>query len=339
MTRSTKICIYGAGALGSYLAARLAEAEGVDLSIVARGKHLDAIRATGLSAKFAGRQTRISIDATDNAAELDVQDYVISTLRAHQTIDAAQKMAALLDRESTVVTLQAGVPFWYFYGLHGSASERHITSVDPDLHLWSTISPERALGGVCCGFKAKLTDAGMVQHIQGNRLLLGEPDGSSSKRAKALSSIMESVGLDAPIVADIRRFIWSNLRTSVAFDLLGTSHRKTIAAIATDSETVGTAKTLMREAEAIGLALGVEFRHYIETALHCARNDPDKPPMLHDLENGRTLELDALVAALLELGAIARVPCPTIAAWGGRVRVLAEEMGVLSVAEGVERSH
>ena len=180
-----KICIYGAGAIGSYLGAQLATT-GCDVSFVARGPHLEAMRENGLTLKRGDEERNMAVKCTDNPAELGPQDYVILTLKAHSVISIVDQIEPLLGPETAVVTAQNGILWWYFHALPGPWENRHLESADPDGQLWDVIGPERAIGCVVYP-SCEITEPGIVRHLNGNRFMLGEPDGSKSERVVALS--------------------------------------------------------------------------------------------------------------------------------------------------------
>src|SRR5262245_16405511 len=185
-----RICIYGAGAIGGYLAAGLSEVEGVELSVVARGAHLAAIRQSGLKLLIDGETRVCRPAATNDPSDLGPQDYVIVCLKAHQAWEAAERMAPLLGSETAVVTGQNGVPWWYTYGLTGGFADARLRSVDPDDRQWKALGPERAIG--CVVYPAtEIAEPGVVRHIYGDKFALGEPAGSVSERCVRLANVLE----------------------------------------------------------------------------------------------------------------------------------------------------
>jgi len=307
-----RICVFGAGAIGGYLAAKLATVEEQDLSLVARGAHLDAIRAGGLRLIEDGAESVHHIRATADAAELGPQDCVILCLKAHSVTPALDAIAPLVGPETTVVTAQNGVPWWYFYRSGGSYADTRIASVDPGGLIWERIGPERAIGCVVYP-AAEVDEPGLIRHIEGVRFPLGEPSGERTDRIAAIARVLVSAGLKAPIRSDIRSDIWVKLWGNVAFNPISALTGGTLAALVGDDGTRAVARAMMVEAQAIGEKLGVAFPVSVDRRIEGAGAIGDhKTSMLQDLELGRPMEIDALVTAVQELGRLVEVPTPAI---------------------------
>ena len=306
-----KICIYGAGAIGGYLAVDLANA-GVDLSLIARGAHLEAMRANGLKLIKDGEERTAKVTATDNPADLGPQDYVIVTLKSHQAWEAAEHMQPLLGPDTAVVTAQNGVPWWYFHGLDGQYANLRLPSVDLGDRQWDLIGPERAIG--CVVYPAtEITEPGVIRHIYGDKFTLGEPDGSESERAKRLSDALEQAGFKAPVHPHIRNEIWLKLWGNLCFNPISALTQATLDVVATDPGTRALARNMMLEAQRIGARLGVHFRVDVERRINgAARVGAHRTSMLQDLDRGRALEIDALLTVVHEMGRITDVETPHI---------------------------
>ncbi|MDE2789712.1 MAG: 2-dehydropantoate 2-reductase [Paracoccaceae bacterium] len=305
-----KICIFGAGAIGGYLAVGLARVEGVTVSVIARGAHLEAIRNRGLRLDRVGRCDTVSVHATEDPGEIGPQDYVIVCLKAHQAWDVADRMKPLFHDDTAVVTCQNGVPWWYFHALGGPFEGRRIQAVDPEGRQWREIGPERAIG--CVVYPAtEISEPGVIRHVYGDKFALGEPDGNLSERCLRLSKAMEAGGLRAPVLADIRSEIWLKLWGNLCFNPISALTRATLDRVATESATRQLAQAMMTEAEAIATRLGATFRVDMERRINGAAGvGPHRTSMLQDLERGRTLEIDALVTAVREMGKIVEVETP-----------------------------
>ncbi len=305
-----KICIYGAGAIGGYLGVQLA-LQGHELSLVARGAHLSAIKQHGLRLRMAGEERVARIFATVNPAELGVQDYVIITLKAYSVSRAIDAMKPLLGPETAVVTAANGIPWWYFYKLDCQWQGRTLESVDPGGRLWREIGPERAIG--CVVYPAvEVVEPGVIRHINGNRFTLGEPSDEKSARVLALSKVMIDAGFKTP-VRPVRDELWLKLWGNLCFNPISVLTRATLDIIATDPGTRLLARNMMLEAKEIGEKLGVRFAVDIDKRIEgSAAVGAHKTSMLQDLERGRPLETDALVTAVQELGRITKTPTPTI---------------------------
>ena len=325
-----KITIFGAGAIGGYLAAKLAMAGRTELSIVARGAHLDAIKANGLRLIEDGQESVASVRAAARAEELGAQDYVVLALKAHSLTPALDQIAPLLGPDTAVVTMQNGVPWWYFHGVGGPLEGTRLSTVDPGGNIWERIRPQRVIGSVV--YPAVEVDApGLIRHVEGKRFSLGEPSGERSERVTLLAEEMVKAGLQVPVRDDIRSEIWVKLWGNLSFNPISALTGSTLAAIVADEATRTLARTMMLEAQAIGESLGVRFPIAVDRRIKGAGDVGEhKTSMLQDLERGRPMEIDALVSAVQELGRLTDKPTPTIDAVLALVRRLAIERGCYS---------
>jgi 2-dehydropantoate 2-reductase len=324
-----KITIYGAGAIGGFLAAELA-LSGEDVSIVARGPHLEAIRERGLKLLIGGGEKLARLRATDEPAEIGVQDYVILTLKAHSVPSVVDRMRPLLGPDTAVVTAQNGILWWYFYKLPGPWENRRLPIVDPGGKIWEAIGPQRAIGCVVYP-SCEVVEPGVVRHIDGRRFMLGEPDGTKSARVTALSKIFTAAGFKAPVRNRIRDDIWLKLWGNVSFNPVSAVTGATLEEMTKDSATREVIRKMMLEAESVGRRLGVEFPVDVDTRIGWGGDvGAHKTSMLQDLEQGRPLEIDALVASVSELGRLTSVPTPTIDVLLALVRLRAHAAGTRS---------
>ena len=306
-----RICVYGAGAVGSYLTVLLAHA-GAQVSAVARGPHLAAMRENGLRLLIDGEELVVEVPATDEPAALGKQDIVIVTLKAHSIPGAVDGIRTLLQRHTPVVSAVNGVPWWYFHGLDSPYGERHVESVDPGGAIWRGIGPERAIGCVVYP-SVEVVVPGVVRHLSDNRLILGEPDGRRSERIVALASLLLGAGLRAPIRSRLRNDIWMKLWGNLAFNPLSALTHATLDVLATDPGTRAIAEAMMIEGRAVGGALGAHFAMDLDQRINgAAAVGAHRTSMLQDLTLGRPLETNALVGAVRELGALTGVATPTI---------------------------
>ncbi|RUV51685.1 2-dehydropantoate 2-reductase [Mesorhizobium sp. M7A.F.Ca.MR.228.00.0.0] len=322
-----KITIFGAGAIGGYLAAKLAITGRTDLSLVARGAHLEAIKADGLRLIEDGQEISVPVRAAAKADELGAQDYVVLALKAHSLSPALDQIAPLLGDHTSVVTMQNGVPWWYFHGVGGPLEGTRLNAVDPGGAIWQRIGPDRVIGSVV--YPAGEVDApGLIRHVEGKRFSLGEPSGERSERVTLLAEEMVKAGLQAPVREDIRSEIWVKLWGNLSFNPISALTGSTLAAIVADDGTRTLARTMMLEAQAIGESLGVRFPIAVDRRIKGAGDVGEhKTSMLQDLERGRPMEIDALVSAVQELGRLTDKPTPTIDAVLALVRRLAVERG------------
>ncbi|MFT3816349.1 MAG: 2-dehydropantoate 2-reductase [Rubrivivax sp.] len=331
-----KIAVVGAGAIGGYLGARLALA-GEDVSFIARNRNLEAINARGfrLIEEDGRERTAAHVRAVQRMADAGPQDAVLLTVKAHQVADLLPDLRALFGPQTAVVTLINGVPWWYFYKLAGPYEGRQLESVDPGGRIAAAIEPERVIGAVVYP-AAELVEPGVVRVIEGNRFTLGEPDGTRSARVEALSQALMKAGFKAPVSRDIRAEIWVKLWGNLSFNPISALTHATLQDICRFPPTRALAAAMMAEAQAVGQALGVPFKISLEQRIAGAEAvGAHKTSMLQDVEQGRALELQALVGSVLELGSIAGVATPTIAAVHALValleRTLAAQQGRLRV--------
>jgi 2-dehydropantoate 2-reductase len=307
-----KICIFGAGAIGGLLGVKLAEV-GANVSLVARGPHLKAMQENGLSLiSEEGMRSTVKVRASENAADLGVQDYVIVTLKAHSVPPVVPKMQPLLGEETTIVSGVNGVPWWYFYKHGGPLEGTRLASVDPGDAQWNGFGPDRVLGCVVYP-AAEVVEPGVVKQIEGNRFSLGEPDGSKSDRAVALSQALTAAGLKAPVRSRIRDEIWVKLWGNLSFNPISALTHATLDVLCTDPGARGVARGMMLEAQAIAETLGIKFPIDVERRIDGgAAVGAHRTSMWQDLDLGRPMEIDALVTSVQELGRLTGTQTPTI---------------------------
>jgi 2-dehydropantoate 2-reductase len=324
-----KVCIFGAGAIGGYMGVKLAKA-GADVSLVARGPHLAAMQEKGLTLIEEGETTTVPVTASDDPAALGVQDYVIVTLKAHSVPPVVSKMAPLIGPNTTIVSGVNGVPWWYFHKLEGAHEGTRLDSVDPGNVQWDGFGPDRVLGCVVYP-AAEVIEPGVIKHIEGNRFSLGEPDGSKSDRAQALSKILANAGLKAPVRPKLRDEIWVKLWGNLSFNPISALTHATLDVLCTDEGTRAVARNMMVEAQEIAERLGVKFPIDVDRRIAGgAAVGAHRTSMLQDLDQGRPMEIDALVASVQELGRVTGVPTPTIDTVLGLIRLRARTAGLYS---------
>lgn len=306
-----KVCIFGAGAIGGYLGAEMSRA-GADVSLVARGAHLEAMRREGVrvikeNEEFVARPT-----CTSDTSEIGVQDYVIIGLKAHQIAAAVPALRPLLGNHTSVVAAVNGIPYWYFHRHGGKHDGKVVESVDPGGAQWSGIGPERAIG--CIVYPAtEIEQPGVIRHIYGDKFPIGEPSGEVTPRVQQLSQLFEAAGQRAPVLERIRDEIWLKLWGNLSFNPVSALTHATLDTICTDPGTRAVCKAMMLEAQAIAEALGVNFRVDVERRIEGARKvGAHKTSMLQDLERGREMEVAPLLTVVQEFGRMLDVPTPTI---------------------------
>ena len=306
-----KICIYGAGAIGGYLGVQLARA-GADISLVARGPHLAAMRENGLKLLI-GEDTHVARPrCTDNPAELGMQDVVIICLKAHSVPAVTGQMQPLLGSHTRIVTAVNGIPYWYFYKHGGAYEGSTLESIDPGGRQWRELGPERAIG--CIVYPATEIEApGVVRHVYGNHFPLGEPSGETTEDITRLSALFTAAGLKAPILDRIRDEIWLKLWGNVCFNPISALTHATLDVICSDPDTRALSKSIMLESQAIAESFGIRFRVDVERRIEGARKvGAHKTSMLQDLERGRPLEIAPLVTVVQEMGRLTGIPTPAL---------------------------
>ncbi len=324
-----KICVFGAGAIGGYMAAKLAST-GAEVSCVARGPHLAAIQANGLTLKSGGETTVVRLRASSDARELGPQDYVIIAVKAHSLPAAAPSIRHLLGDRTALVPAINGVPWWYFHKSGGAYEGTRLQSVDPGGKLWELLPPERVIG--CIVYPATdLIAPGVIEHTYSNRFDLGEPDGSKSERAQTLSQLMIKAGLRAPVRPRIRENLWVKLWGNLSFNMICSLTRSGLETVIANPETKALARAMMLEGQAVATSLGVTLPLDVDARIAgAAEVGAHKPSTLVDLERGRPMEIDALLGAVVEMARITGVQTPLCDAVLALVRQLARTAGCYS---------
>jgi 2-dehydropantoate 2-reductase len=322
-----KICVYGAGAIGGLVGAKLARA-GEEVSLIARGAHLEAMKAKGLKLLSEEGEFTVRPRCAANAAELGPQDYVVLALKAPAVAGIVDQMQPLLGPDTAVVMAINGVPWWYFHGLEGRFRDHRLKTVDPGDRQWQGIGADRVLGCVVYP-AAEVVEPGVVRHQSGDRFSLGEPDGSKSERVQKLSRAMIAAGLKAPVKPDIRTEIWVKLWGNVAFNPISALTGGTLKGICDDPSTRSLARSIMNEAEAVAARLDIKMPIDVERRIDGAAGVGEhKTSMLQDLERKRPTEIDAIVGAVAELGDVVGVDTPYIDAIYALVRQKAALLGL-----------
>jgi len=320
-----KIAVIGAGAIGGLVGARLAEA-GEEVTFLVRGANLDAIAASGvrLIEKDGTERLVRDVRATDDYGAAGPQDVVVVAVKANQVDSVASALPELFKPETCVVTMQNGIPFWYFHGRPGPLAGLQVKSVDPTGTLIEQIPAARIIG--CVVYPASdLIAPGVVRHVEGNRLPVGELDGSRSERVIRIAASLEGAGFKAPVLDDIRAEIWLKLWGNLTFNPISALSHSTLEDICRFPLTRDLAAAMMREAQAVAEQLGISFRVSLEKRIAGAESvGAHKTSMLHDIEAGRQPEIDALVGSVIELGRRTGMPTPHIDAVYALVKLLAQ---------------
>ena len=327
-----KIAIVGAGAIGGYLGVKLALA-GHDVTFVARGENLKAIQAKGMQLVLENGDTlhaqNVRACTIDEAGP---HDYVFLTMKSHQVEPVAASLQGLCHDRTAIVTMQNGVPWWYFHGLPGHEG-RQLHSVDPGGKLWQHIGPERVIGSVVYP-AAELVAPGVVKLIEGNRFTLGEPSGEKTERISTLAQAMIGAGFKTPISTDIRSELWVKLWGNLTFNPVSALTHATLEDICTFEPTRDLAAAMMAEAQKVGEPLGVQFKIGIDKRIAGAQAiGAHKTSMLQDIEAGKALELEALLGSVIELAQVVGQDTPVLRAVYALTRML--ERQVLAKGHGL----
>ena len=330
-----KIAIIGVGAIGGYVGIRLALA-GEDVTFIARGANLDALRSRGIRLLTADGEEQVisKVNATDDYAAAGPQDLVILALKAHQVEAVAREVPKMFGRDTVVVPMQNGIPYWYFHRHAGELAGTQVRSVDPTGVIGEHIPCERVIGCVVYP-AAELVSPGVIKHVEGNRFPVGEPDGTSSARVARISECFIRSGLQAPVLEDIRAEIWLKLWGNLSFNPISALSRATLADICKFPPSRAVAAAMMSEAQVVAGKLGITFRVSLEKRISGAeRVGHHKTSMLQDVESARTLEIDALLGSVMELARLTDTPTPHIDTVFALTKLLAKTLDESKVPGG-----
>ena len=306
-----RICVFGAGAIGGLVAVKLA-AVGEEVTVIARGAHLAAIRERGLRLVEEGRQTVARVRATALAAEAGPQDVVILGMKAHQLPPVVGEVSALVGPGTTIVTAQNGIPWWYFARHGGPHEGTRLESVDPGGVVARTLDASRVIGSIIYP-AAELAEPGVVRHVEGTRITLGELDGADTGRVRALAEPLRRAGFKARVTSDIRAELWVKLWGNLSFNPVSALTHATLGDLCGFPPARELAAAMMREAQAVAEKLGIRFAISIDQRIAGAEAvGAHKTSMLQDVEAGRPTELGALLGAVVELGRVTGTPTPNL---------------------------
>ena len=304
-----KFLIVGAGAIGGYLGARMAQA-GFDVTLFARGPHLKAMQAHGVLVKSAEGDFQAHPRLVASLEEASVPDVVFLAVKAHSLPQLAPQLKPVLGPETIVVSTQNGIPWWYFQGIGGRWEGLHLESIDPGGAISSAIDARCVLGSIVY-FATEIIAPGVIHHIEGNRISLGEPSGARSDRCRSIAAALVASGLRCPITSHIRPEIWVKVLGNASLNPVSALTRATLAQMMRDPGVSDVIRKIMKEVEAVSRALGMELPVSVEQRMAGAEKVGEhKTSMLQDLEAGRPMELEALVGSVVELGEKVGVPMP-----------------------------
>jgi 2-dehydropantoate 2-reductase len=308
-----RICVFGAGAIGGLLAVKLA-AIGEEVTVIARGAHLAAIRTRGLRLVGEGAERVARVRAVEHAADAGDQDVVFLGMKAHQLGPVVDEVKALVGPGTLLVTAQNGIPWWYFAKYGGPYEGKRLESVDPGGVIAATLDVEHVVGSII--YPASEIEApGVIRHVEGNRVTVGELDGAETERVRALAELLRRAGFKARVTTDLRSELWVKLWGNCTFNPISALTHPTLAEICGFGPTRELAATMMREAQTVGEKLGARFGVTLEKRIAGAESvGAHKTSMLQDVEAGRPTELEALLGAVVELGRITGTPTPILGA-------------------------
>ena len=302
-----KIVVAGAGAIGGYVGALLARA-GQDVTLFARGPHLAAMQARGVLIRSAEGDLHVKPKVTGDLSSVGTADVVFLGVKAHALTDLAPRLRPLFGPDTVVVGTQNGIPWWYFQRHGGKYEGLRLERVDPGGMIAAAIEPERVVGALVY-FATEISEPGVIQHTEGNRLTLGEPDGSRSDRCRKIAEALIAAGFRSPVTTRIRHELWVKLLGNLSFNPVSALTRATLVTMVRDEEVNALVRRIMEEAVAVSAKLGLELPVSIDQRMAGAEKVGEhKTSMLQDLEMGRPMELGAVVGAVVELGERVGVP-------------------------------
>ncbi len=324
-----RICVFGAGAIGGLMAAKLAAAGAAEVTIIARGPHLAAMQERGLRLISEGAETVVRPRCVATPEVAGPQDAVIVTLKAVGLPGAAPQIARLLGPETAIVSAVNGIPWWYFHRIGGAHEGRRVESVDPGGVVSAHLPPERAIG--CIVYPAaEVPEPGVIEHSYGDRFTLGEPSGERTPRVEALSKALMAAGFKAPVRPRIRDEIWVKLWGNLAFNPISALTLNTLDQLTGDPGQREVARNMMLEAQAIAESLGVRFAIDVDKRIAgAAEVGAHRTSMLQDLERGRPMEIEALLGVVVEFAELTGLPAPTCRTVLALLRARARAAGLL----------
>ena len=302
-----KFLIAGAGAIGAYIGARMARA-GFDVTLFARGPHLKAMQERGVQVKSAEGDFQVQPRIVGSLEEAGPADVVFLGVKAHSLPQLVPQLHFVLGPDTTVVSTQNGIPWWYFQGFGGEWEGLHLERIDPGGVISAAIEAHRVVGSIVY-FSTEIIAPGVIQHTDGNRISLGEPDGTRSDRCRRIAEALVASGLRCPITTHMRQEIWVKIMGNASLNPVSALTRSTLAQMVRDPGVSEVIRNIMQEVEAVSRKLGMELPVSIDQRMAGAEKVGEhKTSMLQDLAAGRPMELEALVGSVVELGERVGVP-------------------------------
>ncbi len=322
-----KIAIYGAGAIGALLGAKL-HLSGEDVTLIARGPHLKAMQTSGLTVVESGETITAYPSLSEDPKDVGPVDYLFITVKTNGLEAIAENIPMLCNENTAVVTAQNGIPWWYFYGLDSDFKNTKLNSLDPKGIIESHIENKRVIGCIVYP-SAIISEPGVVTHLEGDRFSLGEPDGSISERCKTLSAALIKAGFKSPVRPNLRNEIWVKLMGNIAMNPISMITRGSLKDITENETTREFARNVMLEAETVATTLGVKMQVTVDQRLEGANSVGDhKTSMLQDYEQGRPIELESIIGSVVELADILHIQVPNIKTLYGISKMLAIKSGI-----------
>ena len=325
----TKICIFGAGAIGGYIAACLKKTD-VAISLIARGPHKKAIEEKGLTLIKNGKSENFKFNITDDPKTLDVQDYIFISVKAHSISNIVNNLSPIISDKTSIISAVNGLPWWYFYKSNTGTNldDKYIESVDPNGKIWNTFKPERAIG--CVVYPAcEITEPGVIKHNEGERFSLGEPDSTKSERLKKIADLLIAGGLKVPQKKNLRDEIWIKLWGNCSFNPVSALTNKTLDEIGKDKKLIDLVRKLMEECQMVGEKIGVKFNVSIDDRIKGATSViGHKPSTTQDLNAGKPLEIDPIIGSIIEIANKLKVETPNLKKINSDLKLKAENMGL-----------
>jgi len=325
----TKICIFGAGAIGGYIAASLAKTN-AEISLVARGPHKKAIEENGLTFIKNGKSENFKFKITDDPKTLDVQDYIFISIKAHSISNIVDTLLPIMNDQTSIIAAVNGLPWWYFYKANTGTNldDKYMESVDPNGKIWNTFKPSKAIG--CVVYPAcEITEPGVIKHNEGERFSLGEPDGTKSERLKKIANLLIAGGLKVPQKKNLRDEIWIKLWGNCSFNPVSALTNKTLDEIGKDKQLINLVRKLMEECQMVGEKIGVKFHVSIDDRIKGATSVVGhKPSTTQDLNAGKPLEIDPIIGSIIEIANKLKVETPNLKKINSDLKLKAENMGL-----------
>ena len=334
----TKICVFGAGAIGGYLACSLKKTN-ADISIIARGEHKKVIERKGLKLIKDNKEKSYNFKVTDNPIELPVQDFIFLSVKAHSITGILDSLLPIVGEKTSIISVINGIPWWYFYKANTDTmlDDQHIESVDPNGRIWKTLGPEKAIG--CVVYPAcEIVEPGVIKHTEGDRFSLGEPDGINSERLKIISDLLIAGGLKAPQKKNLRNEIWVKLWGNCSFNIVSALTGSTLDELGKDMETINLIKAIMKECQLVGEKIKIKFSISLDHRINAATSIlGHKPSTTQDLEANKPLEIDPIMGSIIEIGNKLNIEMPMLKATYTLIKLKAENLGLYKRSKIIDK--